>query len=269
VPYFSAREILIGAAGLIWLSLLFWLFAYSDGHLSEVAVHLVTEIPFAVFVVFLVDYANRRDRESRTKSRQRAVAHSVHMFYQKVVWLFSAMVRDGVLTSVDSSLPTQEAIEAKAKKNHSETRLRADFEDQPIPYAAYFLCEFRGDLDAGVFPPRSVRSWAHQLAGQLEQAYKDVYQIEGGELPDEVVDALAILKDSSLVVMSREILGMRPITIGYWSEDELEDVAMHLNILESYFAPLVGLVVSSNAQFLKDAINNALVEKARKNAKQS
>jgi hypothetical protein len=39
--------------------------------------------------------------------------------------------------------------------------------------------------------------------------------------------------------------------------------------LESYFAPLVGLVVSSNAQFLKDAINNALVEKARKNAKQS
>lgn len=261
MTYFSAKELLLGAAGVIWLCVLFWCFLISDGHVSEILVNLVTDIPFAFFIVLLVDYVNRREREALNRSRRRMVARAVQSFYIRILGIYAEIIRDGVLASREKSLPNHAIVVAKAEELRSKTLLHKEKDDQPVPYAAYFITHYTGTSDANVFPPRSVRSYLAESFIRVVSAYKEVYQIEGGDLPDAVVDAMSQLRTTALVLFSSDNgLGGHSIKIGYWSEEEIDSVLALLGILSSYFSPIVGAKETPEREFFINVINNALAE---------
>lgn len=261
--YFSTKEILIGVALTSWGCLIVWFIFISDKNFGDVAVNLITDIWFAIFVVFVIDYANKKDRDSRNRARQRAVALAVQKFYQAITRIIQAMIADGVASSPLSSLPTRDIVVQRAMKFHATTALYADIREQPAPYAAYFLCDFVGSAAANVHPERTTSEWLRQLASEISLIYRDVFSLDDGFLSDEVVDALTVLKDFHLVILARDVLWMRPIRIGFWPEEDLNTVAIRLDVLRKYFNR--SLIHSSESfdGFLADSVMNALAKKSQ------
>jgi hypothetical protein len=260
--YFLPKEILLGVALVGWLGLLGWFFVLSDKTFGDIAVNLITDIWFAVFVVFFIEYANKKDKEAQHKSRRRAIALSVQRFYQRVIRIIQSIIADGVASSPLTVMPTREVIVQRAQALHGQTTVYADALDQPTPYAAFFMSEFTGVARADVMPERTTNEWINQLSSEIDQFYRDVFFLDNGFLPDEVVDALTGLKDFHLISLTRHMPLMRPIRIGFWPESDLNTVVAHVGVLQRYFAPQLGYSISRTDEFLHDAIVNAFLKKS-------
>jgi hypothetical protein len=261
--YFTPKEILLGVASVCWLGLLGWLFLFSDKTFGDIAVNLVTDIWFAIFVVFFIEYANKKDREAQHKARRRAIALSVQRFYQRSIGVIQAIVADGVASSSFTVMPTREVIVQRAQALHGQTSVYADAQDQPTPYAAFFMSEFTGLTRAGVLPERTSNVWINQLASELEPLYRDVFFLDNGFLPDEVVDALTELKDFHLILFTRHMPVVQPVRIGFWPENDLNTVTTLTGVLQRYFAPQLDYSVGRSDEFLHNAIVSALLKKSR------
>lgn len=261
--YFSQKEILIGAASILWVGLLSWFFIFSDKTFGDIGVNLITDILFAIFVVFFIEYANKKDRDARHRSRQRAIALSVQHFYQRLVRMIQAMVADGVASSPLASPPTREMIIKRAESFHSRTAVNSSISEQPVPYAAYFICDFKGSTTADVLPVRTTNEWLRQLAAEVGTLYRDVFFLDAGFLPDEVVDALTLLKDFHFVILARDVFGTWPVKMGFWPEEDLNTATVHLATLQRYFSPLLGYALGPADGFLCDAVLNALSKKSQ------
>jgi len=149
-------------------------------------------------------------------------------------------------------------IETRARQHNASTLLRSKFLEQPVPFGAYFICDFTGTTSANVYPPRDARTLLIQLADEQDQLYRDIFQLDGGFLPDDVVDALVELKDHPINVFCKLVLAMRPTRFGYWPEDELNKVVFYLGTLQAYFSPKFGYELSKPDAIVKDAVENAL-----------
>jgi len=159
-------------------------------------------------------------------------------------------------------MPTREVIVQRAQALHGQTAVYADVSDQPTPYAAFFLSEFTGVAMADVLPERTTIEWLNQFSGEIDLLYRDVFFLDNGFLPDEVVDALTALKDFHLISLTRNI-PMRPIRIGFWPENDLSTVVAHVGVLQRYFAPQLGYSIGRVDEFLHNAVVNALLRKSR------
>ena len=261
--YFSQKEILIGVAAISWIGLLCWFLIFSDKTFGDIGVNLITDILFAVFVVFFIEYANKKDRDARHRSRQRAIALAVQHFYQRLVRIIQAMVADGVTLSPLTSPPTCEMIIERAESFRSRTAVHSSISEQPVPYAAYFICDFRGSTTADVLPVRTTNEWLRHLATEVGPLYRDVFFLDAGFLPDEVVVALSSLIDFLFITMARDVFGTRPIKMGFWPEEDLHTATVHMTTLHKYFAPLLGYALDRGDGFLCDAVLNAFIKKSR------
>jgi len=261
--YFSPKEILIAVALVCWLGLLGWFFVFSDKTFGDIAVNLITDISFAVFVVFFIEYVNKKDREAQHKSRRRAIALAVQRFYQRVIRIMQSIVADGVASSPLTAMPTQESIVQRAVALHATTTIYADISSQPTPYAAFFVTEFSGLAKADVVPERTSRELINQLSSEIDPIYRDVFSLDNGFLPDEVVDALTALKDFHLISLTRHLPPAPRIQMGFWPENDLNTVVVHVGVLQRYFAPQLGYSLSRPDEFLRDAVVNALLKKSQ------
>ncbi|MBI2714654.1 MAG: hypothetical protein HYX37_09380 [Rhizobiales bacterium] len=255
---FSPKIILMVFAAVTLVALLIWHFFVTHKSVDDLIPNIISDIVFAVFVVVFIEYANKKDREQRNRARRRAAARATQKFYQNFVQIIGAFISDGVISSKATSLPTRKMVEERAKKQNATTSLSAESLDQPIPYGAFFICDFTGTTQADVFPARPVREWISQLANQQEQLYRDVFHFDSGFLPDEIVDSLTELKDQSLFVFGRTILFTPGVRIGYWTEEELVKTISHLGKVQSYFAAEIGYSESRPDEVVKNAVQNAL-----------
>jgi hypothetical protein len=257
--YFTKKEIVIGAALFAWAILLIW-FLQSDKTVGDIFVNLISDIAFAFFVAQLVEQANKKDRDQRSRARQRAVALSVQRFYQSFGQFLTAIIADGVTLSGISALPTPEVIKQRAEQLHSSSQPIA-FDTQPTPYGAFFMSEYNGSTQAAVYPARTTSAFLTQIAQQIEPLYLNIFHLDNGFLPDQVVDSLTRLKDLPTIGYAKHGLG--PVKFGYWLEDELTTLIINLDVLNAYFAPLLGYTVSPTSEIVRNAILNGLNLKIR------
>lgn len=242
--------------------LLVWFFTLSDKTWGDIFVNVITDIIFAIFVVFFIEHVNKRDREQSNRSRRRAVALAVQRFYQTVSTIISALIADGVASSEVSSLPTPGALRKKAKELHGETLVHGEITEEPAPYAAFFLCASTGLRQANVFPARTTSAFVSQQANELDQLYRDVLYLDNGLLPDKIVDSLTELKNLPLIAFCR-VMSIQPSRYGYWPEDELNTAIFHLGVIQSDFAPILGYSPSAIDDIVRNAVLGALNRRTR------
>lgn len=259
---FTASEVLAIAAGAVWIASVI-IFVGSDRSIVDIATNLITDIAFAFFIVKFVNFANERDRESRNQSRRRAIALSVQKFYQTTVWFVQTVISDGIASTANQLPLTCEQVVERAKRYNFDSKVGASFIDTPIPYGAFFISEFSGTSTADVYPPRTAHKFMVELAREVDPLYLNIFQIDAGFIPDEVVDSLTAIKNSGLIGLYRQSQNLGPMKFSYWPEEELSAFVFNLDSLQSFFGPILSHTASEPEDIVKNAIENAIARKIR------
>jgi hypothetical protein len=264
--FLSPKNALMAGAALALGALIFIHFKIYQKGFDDIIPNIISDIVFAIFVVYFIEYANNRDRQERNRARRRALARAVQAFYQNLAHTLDTYIADGVISSKAVSMPSVSAVAARAKTFNVEKGDVSKFEDDPIPIAAFFICDFVGSSDTNVFPPRTAREYISQLTSKQEQLYRDVFYFDSGFLPDEVVDVLSQLKNQALFVYGRSISLTPAMRIGYWVEDEIPQTSGGMSKLRDYFAKELGYVTGDGNDLIKDAVANAINRQKTKNS---
>ena len=98
--YFTAKEVLIATAFVVWTVALM-VFLKSDKTVGDLAVNLLTDIAFAVFLALYIEHVNSKERLRANRARQRAVALAVQGFFQTYYRFLEALIGDAVLNAKD------------------------------------------------------------------------------------------------------------------------------------------------------------------------
>jgi hypothetical protein len=257
---FSLKAVLTAASIPLLIFLIYWHFIVEGKGVEDIIPNIISDIVFAIFIVLFIEYANERDLEQRNRSRRRAGALAVQKFYQNIGSILGELVREGAKSSGATALPTADDVKKRAEEVHAkDIATIPPFSDDPIPYAAFFITKFSGKNDAGVYPPRPSATYVGQCANEIDSRYVEVFRLDSGLLPDDVVDALTKLKHASFFVFLRHLNSLPFGRFGYWPETELREVVINMQTVETYFGAVLGYKPSSYKTKISDFVTNALV----------
>lgn len=255
---FSLKKMLIVIGAVALVGLLYWHFIVLRRGVEDIIPNVISDIVFAIFMVLFIEYANKKDREQRSRGRRRALARAVQAFYQNLVQVLDSLILDGVLSLRSVDLPSSDEVMKKAEQLHKQSVSVSEFSTNPYPFAAYFIAGFTGHTKANVFPVRSSKEYITHLANRHEQLYRDVFYFDDGFLPDDLVDVLTNVKNQSLFLFGRNLTMIGSVKIGYWAEDELKQIAQYLGKMRRYFSKELGYSSGDDEEIIRNDVLNAL-----------
>ena len=256
----EARIIALAALALEFL--LIWFFAYSDKSLSDILINVITDLIFAIFIVLLINRTLERDRRAANRGREMAVALAAQAIYQTGLSMLGTFIEDGIQSTNATSLPDKQAIISAAASLGKKSEVSAEFETQPIPYAAYFFRHFTGHGQANVYPSRLSAEFLGQLGQKIDPLYHDMFNLDKGSIPDDVVSAVTALKNHHIVRYA-DILSFHRAGVGFWPEEDLYEFANYLDTISNFFSPILNYTPSVTTDKIRDIVINALTRQRR------
>jgi len=213
-----------------------WFLMQSEKTIGDVLINALTDIVFAVFIVFVFERASARDVALRNKSKIRVVAHLVDDFRRNEMRMISALIENGVFSSPYESIPAGEIVSQRAIKLHRESNDGA-LDDEDI--LAFFVSFFSVAAPANVVPTRPSVEYLTSLWRQRDRLFHNMVSIGGDQLPDDVVDSIHNLYNNHISKFVEILNIVQNASFDHWCAEDFKSISYHCYKIDVFVAPIL------------------------------
>jgi hypothetical protein len=235
---FTPRERFYLIALLFLMSLTVWFFLQTEKKLDDILINIITDIIFAVFIVFVVERATMKDHELRSQARKQLVARRIQAFLLDRHLMLQALAADGAESSGILRPTSQDCIQCAAGMIRPSVSFNG-----PNPYEilSFYLVSVTGLTISHTFPPVESRQLFIALFRNRAKLFEDILVAGVDILPSEVITSLERINMDFYLNHGNSCMHSpsRIVGIGVWGAEDMKSLEHHFNVVYDFVLPLI------------------------------